>query len=116
MSLRELSPHLKEQFLREFSASERFYFLKSAQDAVFIDGYIPGEDLYQYCYFLTQKKRLESMSDPRASGFVRYLAVEGRKDIDDAIKIYKNRLEKTKRRLSFEEREHFIRYLESFSE
>jgi len=115
MSLRELSPHLKEQFLREFSPSEQFYFLKQAQDAVFIDGYVPGEDLYQYCYFLTQKKRLESMSDPRASGLARYLAVEGRKDIEETVKIYKDRLEKTKRMLSLEEREYFIRYLESFT-
>jgi hypothetical protein len=56
------------------------------------------------------------MSDPRSSGMVRYLAVEGRKDIEDAVKIYKNRLEQSKRMLSFEEREHFIRYLESFSQ
>ena len=53
------------------------------------------------------------MTDPRANGMVRYLTVEGRKDIDEAIKIYKTRLEKNKRVLSFEEREHFIRYLES---
>ena len=114
MSFRELSPHLKEQFLREFTASERYFFLKKAQESVFIDGYVPGEDLYQYCYFLTQKKRLESLSDPHASGLVRYLAVEGRKEIEEAVTIYKNRLEKNKRMLSFEEREHFVRYLESF--
>jgi hypothetical protein len=116
MSLRELSPHLKEQFLREFTSSERLYFLKQAQDSVFMDGYVPGEDLYQYCYFLTQQKRLESMSDPRANGLFRYLAVEGRKDIEEAVKIYKDRLDKNKRMLSFDEREHFIRYLESFSQ
>lgn len=114
MSLRELSPHLKEQFLREFTPSERFYFLKKAQDAVFIDGYFPGDDLYQYCFFLTQKKRLESINDPRANRLSRYLVVKGRKDIEDAVKIYKDRLEKNKRMLSFKEREHFRRYLESF--
>lgn len=116
MSSRELSPHLKEQFLREFTPSERFYFLKKARDSVFIDGYVPGEDLYQYCYFLTLKKRLDSMSDPRSSGMVRFLAVEGRKDIEEVVTIYKNRLEKDKRTLSFDEREHFVRYLESFSQ
>ena len=116
MSLRKLPPHLKEQFLRELTPSERFYFLKTAQDAVFIDGYVPGEDLYQYCYFLTQKKRLESMSAPCANGLFRYLSVEGRKDIEEVVKIYKNLLEKNKRMISFEEREHFIRYLESFSQ
>jgi len=112
MSSHKISPYLKEQFLREFSPSERFYFLKKAKEAVFIDGYVPGEDLYQYCYFLTQKKRLETMSDPGANGMVRYLAVEGRKDIDEALKIYKVRLEKNKRFVSYEECENFIRYLE----
>jgi hypothetical protein len=116
MSSRELSSHHKEQFLREFSPSERLYFLKKAHDAVFMDAYAPGEDLYQYCYFLTQKKRLESMIDPNASGMVRFLAVEGRKDIEEALTIYKNRLEKSKRLLSPDERDHFIRYLENFSQ
>ena len=89
------------------------YFLKKAKEAIFIDGYVPGEDLYHYCYFLTQKKRLESMAAPDAGGLVRYLAVEGRKDIDDAIKIYKERLEKNKRLVPSEERDQFIKYLES---
>jgi hypothetical protein len=112
MSIDDISSHLKEHFLREFTPSERLFFLKKAKEAVFINGYVPGEDLYQYCYFLTQKKRLESLSDPRSSGMVRYLAVECRKDIEDALKIYKARLEKTKRTLSFEERDSFIRFLE----
>lgn len=81
-----------------------------------MEGYVPGEDLYLYCYFLTQKKRLESMKDPHATGLVRYLAVEGGKDIEDALKIYKDRLEKSKRMVSFKEREHFLRYLESFTQ
>jgi hypothetical protein len=113
MSYYEISPHLKEQFLREFTSSERLYFLKKAKEAVFINGYVPGEDLYQYCYFLTQMKRLESLSDPLSSGLVRYLAVECRKDIEDALKLYKARLEKNRRIVSFEEREKFIRLLES---
>ena len=115
MSTDEISSHLKEQFLREFTPSERLFFLKKAKEAVFINGYVPGEDLYQYCYFLTHKKRLDSLSDPSSSGMVRYLAVECRKDIEDALKIYKDRLEKNKRTVSFEERVNFIRFLEGTS-
>ena len=106
------SSHLKEQFLREFTPAERLFFLKKAKEAVFIDGYVPGEDLYQYCYFSTQMKRIESLIDPRSSGMVRFLSVECRKDIEDALKIYKARLEKNKRPTSFEERDNFIRSLE----
>lgn len=112
MSYSGISPHLKEQFLREFSPSERFYFLKRAKEAIFIDGYVPGEDLYQYCYFLTQKRRLELFSDPKASGLVRYLAIEGLKDIEEALKIYKVRLMENRRSVSFEARNNFIQYLE----
>lgn len=115
MSYREILPHLKEQFLREFSHSERLYFIKKTKEAIFIDGYVPGEDLYQYCYFLTQKKRLELLSDPGSAGIVRYLAVEGKRDIEETIKTYKALLEKNKHTSSFEERERFIRFLESSS-
>jgi hypothetical protein len=112
MSQYEISPHLKEQFLREFTPSERLYFLRMAKEAVFINGYVPGHDLYYYCYFLTQKKRLESLTNPHSSGLARYLVVECRKDIEDTIKIYKERLEKDRRTVSFKERENFIRLLE----
>ena len=108
----EISPHLKEQFLREFTPSERIYFLKKAKEAVFIHGYVPGQDLYYYCFFLTQKKRLESLSGPYSSGIARYLAVECCKDIEDTMKIYKARLEKDRRAVPFGERESFIRLLE----
>ena len=112
MSQYEISPHLKEQFLREFTHYERLYFLKKAKEALFINGYVPGQDLYYYCYFLTQKKRLESLSDPHSSGLARYLAVECCKDIEDTLKIYKARLEKDRRAASFEERKNFIKLLE----
>ena len=115
MALNELSPYIKEQFLREFSPSERFYFIKKAKEALFVYGYTPGNDLYQYCYFLTQKKRLELLSDPGSAGIVRYLTVEGVRDIEETIKTYKDLLEKNKHTSSFEERESFIRFLESSS-
>lgn len=112
MSYHGLPPHLKEQFLREFSVIERMYFLKKAHEAIIIDGYVPGEDLYYYCYFLTQKKRIETMVMPDASGLFRYLVVEGSRDVDEAIKIYKTRLEKSKQPVSVEECNQFLRYLE----
>jgi len=108
----EIPTHLKEQFLREFTHYERLYFLKKAKEAVYINGYVPGHDLYQYCFFLTQKKRIESLSDPCSSGLARYLLVECLKDIEDTLKIYKARLEKNRRIVSFEECEKFTRLLE----
>ncbi|OGW40949.1 MAG: hypothetical protein A2Y97_03165 [Nitrospirae bacterium RBG_13_39_12] len=66
MNDKVLSSHLKQQFLLEFSPSERLYFLKTAKEAILIYKYIPEEDLYHYCYFLTQKKRLDFMKDPTA--------------------------------------------------
>ena len=115
MSQYEISPHLKEQFLREFIPSERLYFIKKAKEAAFIYGYVPCQDLYHYCYFLTQKKRLESLRDPHSSGLARYLAVECCKDIEDTLKIYKARLDKDRRAVPFEERENFIRLLEDIA-
>jgi hypothetical protein len=113
MSYQKISPHLKEQFLGEFSLAERIYFIKKARKAILIDHYIPGEDLYYYCYFLTQKKRIESISPAGSTGVFRYLAVEAHKDIEDTIKTYKTRLEKNKNFISYEETEQFIEYLET---
>jgi len=112
MSADKISSHLKEQFLRDFTPSERLYFIKKAKESIIINGYVPGEDLYQYCYLITQKKRLESMNGLHSGGLVRYLLVGGRKDIEDALRIYKDRLEKTRRVVSYEECEKFTRLLE----
>ena len=112
MSQQTLLLHLKEQFLTEFNLSERMYFLKKAREAIFADNYAPGEDLYHYCYFLTQRKRIEEMEGSNAMGVLRYLVVEGRKDIDDAIRIYKSRLEKNRRSLSRAEGDLFLSCLE----
>jgi phage regulator Rha-like protein len=112
MSYKKISPHLKEQFIEEFTLLERIYFIKKAREAILIDRYAPGEDLYYYCYFLTQKKRIESISSAGSTGVFRYLAVEANKDIEDTIKTYKIRLDKNKKFVSYEETEQFIKYLE----
>jgi len=108
MSQQTLLLHLKEQFLSEFNPDERMYFLKKAREAILTDNYAPGEDLYHYCYFLTQRKRIEEMEGSNALGVLRYLVVEGRKDIDDAIRIYKSRLQKNKRSVSHKECDLFL--------
>lgn len=113
MTHQALLSQLKEQFLKEFSPAERLYFLKKAREAILVDSYVPGEDLYHYCYFLTQKRSLEEMAGSNTLGVFRYLVVEGRKDIDDAIKIYKARLEKNKRSVSTVECDLFLSYLDN---
>lgn len=113
MSRQSLPLYLKEQFLREFNIAERIYFLKKAREAIVMEGYVPGEDLYHYCYFMTLKERIRLLKNHSAGGLFRYLVVEGIKDIDEAIKTYKERLDKNKRYVSTEERDQFLGYLES---
>jgi hypothetical protein len=86
----------KEKFLRELTASEKVFFLKTAREAVRSKRYRPSEDLFYYCYFMTIRERLKTISPSRGNGMVRILLVEGTKDIDDTLKIYIDRLEETK--------------------
>ena len=113
MSYQSLPQHLKEQFLREFNPAERIYFLKKARESIIVEGYVPCEDLYHYCYFLTLKERISSLVGHNAGGLARYLLVEGTKEVEEAITMYKKRLEKNRRFASFEERDQFLRYLEN---
>jgi len=112
MPHQSLPQHLKEQFLREFNPAERIFFLKKARESLIVEGYSPCEDLYHYCYFLTLKERIRSLSGHNAGGLARYLVVEVTKDVEEAITMYKERLEKNKQFVSFEERNQFLRYLE----
>ncbi|MDH5203567.1 MAG: hypothetical protein OEZ31_05220 [Nitrospirota bacterium] len=107
-----LPQHLKEQFLREFNPAERIFFLKKARESLIVERYSPCEDLYHYCYFMTLKERIRSLSGHDAGGLARYLVVEGTKDVEEAITMYKKRLEKNRRFASLEERDQFLRYLE----
>jgi len=45
---------------------------------------------------MTMKERLETITPGRADGLERILLVEGTRDIDDALKIYTDRLEESK--------------------
>jgi len=112
MPHQSLPQHLKEQFFIEFNPAERIFFLKKARESLIVEGYVPCEDLYHYCYFLTLKERIRSLVGHNAGGLARYLVVEGTKDVEEAITMYKERLEKIKRFVSFEKRDQFLRCLE----
>lgn len=87
---------LKEQFTRELNASEKQFFLQKAREALAVKGYPVCEDLYHYCYFLTLKERFRSITTQGGAGYLRFLCVEGMKDVEDAVRLYAERLEKVK--------------------
>lgn len=104
---------LKEKFTIDLNPSEKIFFLKKAKEAILLKGYQACEDLFHYCYFLTIQERFHSISPQRDTGFLRFLLVEGAKDIEEAIKLYEGRLEKRKfYKSDFEG----YRFLEYFSE
>jgi hypothetical protein len=88
---------LKEKFLRELERSEKLFFLKKTRECIIDRGYCAGEDLFYYCYFLTLRERFRNISSSGGEGYTRFLLVEGTREIDDAVKLYKKRLEKNKR-------------------
>ncbi len=87
---------LKERFIRELSASEKPFFLQQAREAVSVRGYPVTEDLFHYCYFLTLKERFRAVNTQGGAGYLRFLYVEGMRDVEDAIRLYAERLEKRK--------------------
>jgi hypothetical protein len=87
---------LKEKFVHDLNPSEKLFFLKKAKEAILLNGYPACEDLFHYCYFLVLKKRFRSISTQGSEGYLRFLFVEGTKDVEEAIKLYEERLEKKK--------------------
>jgi hypothetical protein len=87
---------LKEKFQKELTVAEKASFLKTAREAVSAKRYRPSEDLFHYCYFITMKERVKAISPSRGDGMLRILLVEGTIEIDDALKIYHERLEESK--------------------
>ena len=108
-----LRKELKEKFIRDMNPSEKLFFLKKAREAITLKGYPACEDLFNYCYFLTLKERFRSISTQGGEGYLRFLVVEGTKDVEDAIKLYEERLEKKKQSVP-ETKEY--KFLEYFSE
>lgn len=86
----------KEKFLVDLTASEKVFFLRTAREAIDSKWYRPSEDLFHYCYFMTMRERLKTISPACGEGVTRILLVEGTKDIDEALKIYIERLEGTR--------------------
>jgi hypothetical protein len=100
----------KEKFLQELTAPEKAFFLKTARDAINAKRYRPSEDLFHYCYFMTMKERIKTISPSRGDGMLRILLVEGTTDIDDVLKIYIDRLEETRGPVPDPSGERFIEY------
>ena len=91
-----LRKELKEKFLRDLNPAERLLFLKKAKEAIISKGYQVSEDLFHYCYYLALKERFKGINPERNQGMLRFLLVEGKKDIEDALALYEVRLEETK--------------------
>ncbi|GLI54109.1 hypothetical protein [Thermodesulfovibrio yellowstonii] len=94
-----LDREMAKKFLKELSPSEQYYFLNKVNEAVYKNGYVPDEDLFYYCYFLTLKERLRTVTPYITEGYLRYIYAEGLKDVEDSIKLYKERID-SKRSLS----------------
>ncbi|MDW7971739.1 MAG: hypothetical protein RMI01_00840 [Thermodesulfovibrio sp.] len=90
---------IARRLLKELSPAEQYYFLNKVNEAVYKEGYTPDEDLFYYCYFLTLKERLRSITAYRTEGYLRYIYAEGLKDVEDSIKFYKEKID-SKRNLS----------------
>ncbi len=105
-----LRKELKEKFIRDLNPSERIFFLKKAKEAIMLMGYQASEDLFHYCYYFTLGERFRSISPERDEGMLRFLLTEGKKDIEEAIKLYETRLEETKLTLPDERGYKFIEY------
>ena len=108
-----LRKELREKFLRDFHPSERLFFLKKAKEAIMLRGYQASEDLFHYCYYLTLGERFRGITPERDEGVLRFLLVEGKKEVEGALQLYKGRLEETRLPLPDEKG---IEFLEYFSE
>lgn len=91
----QLRKELKEKFLRDLNPSEKLFFLKKAKEAV-LKGYGASEDLFFFCYYLTLRERFRNITAERDEGMLRLLLVEGTKEVEEAIRLYEARLEKSK--------------------
>jgi len=114
MSGHDIAPigrELKERFAKDLTPSEKLFFLKKAREAVVLKRYQAGEDLFHYCYFLTLRERLRSITPQRGEGYLRFLLVGGMKDIEDAVRLYENRLRTKRLPRPDEKAEQFIEYL-----
>ncbi len=87
---------LKEKFIQDFTPREKAFFLKKAREVITRKRYPVCEDLFHYCYFHTLKERIRNISPQSGEGYLRFLLVDGVKDIEEAMELYEKRLEKEK--------------------
>ena len=88
---------LKEKFIRDLTPGEQRFFLKKAREAITQRGYPACEDLFHYCYFLTMRERLSGIDSYGGEGYMRFLLVETRRDTEQEVRLYEERLESRKR-------------------
>jgi hypothetical protein len=105
-----LRKELKGKFLRDLYPSERLFFLEKAKEAIVAKGYQASEDLFYYCYYLTVQERFRAITPCSDEGVLRFLLVEGRKNMEEMVKLYEARLEDTKVSLPDERGDKFIEY------
>jgi hypothetical protein len=105
-----LRKELKERFLQDLTQGERLFFLNEARAAIAAKGYMPGEDLFWYCYYRTLRRRMGGAGLRGGEGYVRVLLARGKKEVEDAIKMYEMRLEEGKCAPSLPSVEKFIEY------
>ncbi len=110
MSDLPLRKELKEKFLRDLNPSERIFFLKKSKEAILLKGYRVSENLFFYCYYLTLQERFRGITPNRDEGMLRFLLVEVKKDVEEALKLYEARLEETKLSLPDEKGDRFVEY------
>ncbi len=87
---------LKEKFLRDFTLGEQLFFLKKAREATTQKGYPVCEDLFHYCYFLTMNERFSGIDSRGGEGYMRFLLVEARRDMNKEIRHYEGKLDQKK--------------------
>lgn len=91
-----LRKELKERFIEDLTPAEKAFFLRKAKEAIAVNRYRASEDLFHYCYFLALRERLRGLSPHRGDGHLRFLLVHGMRDIEEAIGMYRERLEADK--------------------
>lgn len=105
-----LRKELKERFQSELTPGEKAFFLKEAGDAIYERGYRAGEDLFHYCWFLTLRERLRGMRPERSDGYLRFVLVEGMRQTEEAIRLYRARLESTRKTVPDSDGSGFLDY------
>ncbi len=87
---------LKQKFLRDLTPGEHLFFLKKAREAAAEKCYPVCEDLFHYCYFLTMNERVSGIDSLGGEGYMRFLLVEAKRDMNKEIRHYEEKLERKK--------------------